>query len=346
MDRSEIEREVRRLAPWYYLWELGGVRTDITPPCDDQGHREVSCPPIYDGFWRGRRVLDVACNEGAYGLGALGHGARELVGFDSRPSNIEKARFVARVRGHDHATFEVASCDSWIAAHGDERFDIVMLCGILYHLEDPARTIADFSRVTNDWIYVTCCVHGDAAEGYTWTSETENVAASDGAKDSLMPNNADTLVTEFGRHGFVPVHVEEVAKADFWDGVNLLLRNCSGVAARSEPLAGAGRDVRVHLAPEAGADGALDVHVAVSNRLGVPLDVDVATTAVDGAGRTHDLGAERLALPARSVTPGIPASASVYRRTSLPAGPARPGELQVRVREGDRLRGGARLVLG
>ena len=71
MDAAAILAEVQRLAPWYYLWDLQGVRTDATPPCDDQGHRQVFCPPIFEGFWAGKSVLDVACNEGAYGLAVV-----------------------------------------------------------------------------------------------------------------------------------------------------------------------------------------------------------------------------------------------------------------------------------
>lgn len=345
MNADEIEREVRRLAPWYYLWDLGGVRTDITPPCDERGHRQVACPPIFAGFWAGKSVLDVACNEGAYGLGALAHGARELVGFDSRPRNIEKARFVARMMGCQHATFEVATCDSWLRRHGDRRYDIVLLCGILYHLVDPVRTIRDFCGIAREWVFVTCCVQGTERDGYTWTKETENVAASDGARDSLMPNNGNTLIAAFAEHGFVPVHVEEVCEADFWDGVNILFRSCRAPSGRRMGLAGAADDVLVHLAPEPGDQGTVRVHIAISNRIGKPLRVCARLRFVDRDGSERGVQTEILDLPARSVAPTIPASASVHRTTVIPADLARPVSLAVQILDGERLRGGACLTL-
>ncbi|MCA8963383.1 MAG: methyltransferase domain-containing protein [Planctomycetes bacterium] len=345
MDSDAIEREVRRLAPWYYRWDLRGVRTDSTPPCDDQGHRQVACPPIRDGFWRGKTVLDVACNEGAYGIGALGHGAASLVGFDSRAANVEKARFVAEVLGHADAMFDQHTCDSWIAAYPDRTFDVVMLCGILYHLRDPARTIADYCTIAREWVFVTCCVHGDEQDGYTWTSETENVAASDGALDSLMPNNANTLVTEFGKHGFVPVHVEEVCKANFWDGASLLLRRCTDLGASWEELGGEHPEVQVHLAPGLRADGVGEVHMAFVHRTPRTREVTVRVRVLAGDGEEHAATEEVVSLPARCVDPSMPASTSVYRATPLPASVSRPATIEARVFDGSREIGGARIRL-
>ncbi len=57
MDRAAIEAEIRRLSPWYYRFDLGGVSTAITPPCDQHGHREVRLPPAAEFLLRGRSVL-------------------------------------------------------------------------------------------------------------------------------------------------------------------------------------------------------------------------------------------------------------------------------------------------
>lgn len=338
MDRAELEAEVRRLAPWYYRWDLRGVRTDSTAPCDDQGHREVSCPPIHDGFWTGKTVLDVACNEGAYGIGALGHGAGSLVGFDCRAVNIEKARLVARVLGFPNARFEVADCDSFVAAHPGARFDIVLMCGILYHLTDPRRVIADYSELAAEWIFVTSCVQGVPGIGFTSTTECDNIAASRDALPSLMPNNADTLIEAFRRHGFEPVHVEEVCKADFFDGVNLLLRNCREPSVLRE--ADDGGEVDVFLAP-CGPAAASDFHLAVYNRTERPRRVRSESFAIRADGAATPLGSEELELPPRSTTPGVPASRSVHRVVTIPAADAVGIEVRVLV-EGRRV-GGTRV---
>ena len=41
-EREAIRAEVERLAPWYYAFDLHGVRTDLTAPCDHHGHRRVT----------------------------------------------------------------------------------------------------------------------------------------------------------------------------------------------------------------------------------------------------------------------------------------------------------------
>ncbi|HZN37759.1 MAG TPA: methyltransferase domain-containing protein [Planctomycetota bacterium] len=345
MDRSAIEAEVRRLAPWYYSWDLCGVRTDATPPCDDQGHREVFCPPIHDGFWCGKSVLDVGCNEGAYGFGALEHGARRLVGFDCRAVNVEKARFIARLRSHDNAEFSVQSCDSWIRAHGDRLFDVVMMCGILYHLTDPQETIRQYCRIAREWICVTSCVVGSDEGGFTVTPEANNIAASDGGHDSLMPNGAMTLIGEFRKHGFEPVHVSETRRADFFDGVSLLLRNCNGLCSAPEPLDVDRDEVAVYAAP-ALAPGARSIELfgAMYNLLGRPHRVRARVSWRHRGGRDETIAQEVLDLAPRSLKPGDPDSASTDRRLAL-TGEGDGVEIEIRDVKDGALVGGVHLPL-
>ena len=177
MDVDAIEREVRRLSPWYFRFDLKGVKTDITPSIEGQGHRDVAFPAVEEGFWRGRRVLDVACNEGAFSFAALGEGAAHVDAFDVRPSNIEKGRFVAGVLGYRGVDFHVATLDGWFDAH-PEPYDHVMCCGILYHLTDPAASIARVARAARESVLVTCVLFGGDELGYTPYEELHNAAAS------------------------------------------------------------------------------------------------------------------------------------------------------------------------
>ncbi len=206
MTREEIEREVQRLAPWYYLWDLQGVRTDIVPAFDQHGHREVDVPAQIAHHFSGRSVLDVGCNEGKRGLEALKAGASSLVGFDCREANVAKARFVARVLGIENAEFHRGSVDTW----PDERpYDIVLLCGLLYHLPRPWEAIAKYCAMAREAVLMTCVLAG-GRKGYTAWMEGETIGACENpAEASQMPNNSATLIEEFARHGFKPVyHVE------------------------------------------------------------------------------------------------------------------------------------------
>ena len=94
ISRDQIEREVLRLAPWYYQFDLHGVRTDTTPPCDRYGHRTIA-RTWGQGTVEGRTVLDVGCNEGYRTFVSLDNGTARATSFDCRSINIEKAQFVA-----------------------------------------------------------------------------------------------------------------------------------------------------------------------------------------------------------------------------------------------------------
>ena len=131
MDIAEIRSEVRRLAPWYYRFDLPGISTAEVPAVDNTGHREIVFPDVRPGFWEGASVLDVGCAEGAWSFGALERGAARVTAFDCRRSHIEKARFIANVRGHSGVEFEVGSCDRWLDEHAGARYDVVTFCGII-----------------------------------------------------------------------------------------------------------------------------------------------------------------------------------------------------------------------
>ena len=224
LDKSFIESEVQRLGPWYYAFDLEGVRTDVGTPCDRHGFRkEPRLPDAAALEIAGASVLDCACNEGGYSFSAAGYGARLVQGFDVRSINVEKARFVAAVRGIENVRFETSSCDEWVQSKPDP-FDYVFLCGLLYHLPDPARTIGQFSKLARRGVFLTCVLHG-GDDGYTPFPEQENIAASeDPSEMSQMPNTSRTIVREFARHGFHPVHLSEQRGEYFWGGCSLFFR--------------------------------------------------------------------------------------------------------------------------
>ncbi|MBI3796935.1 MAG: methyltransferase domain-containing protein, partial [Deltaproteobacteria bacterium] len=81
------------------------------------------------------RVLDLGCLEGMYALEFAQHGA-QVLGIEGRLANIEKARFAKRVLGFSNCDFvqdDVRNLS--LAKYGD--FDVVLCCGILYHLDAP-----------------------------------------------------------------------------------------------------------------------------------------------------------------------------------------------------------------
>lgn len=115
------------------------------------------------------RVLDLACQEGCYGLEAALAGA-SMVGVEARERHVERARTLARALGLDsRATIEVGDVRA-VSAESHGRFDIVLLLGILYHLDaqDGADTLAHLAALTDDLLIVDTHIAPNARAQFTY----------------------------------------------------------------------------------------------------------------------------------------------------------------------------------
>lgn len=308
MDAEALKREVVRLAPWYYLWDLGPVKTDITPPCDPTGHRVIDAGPVPPRFLRGKTVLDLGCNEGAWSFAALDHGAKSAHGIDCREVNIEKARFVAEVLGYRDARFEVGSVETGLRG-ATSQYDFVFLCGLLYHLTDPSRTIREACDIAGEGIFVTCVLYG-GEDGYTKWKESDTIASSENAADSLMPNTVFTLIDEFENNGFLPIAVSETRKGNWWGGCSLVLRSCRSIEDRCERQERKSNRFLVCTVPEETESG-LVVRIVLYNRTFERQKLLGTLTVSDSAGRVvHATGPGPLSLSPRPSSEREPASSA------------------------------------
>jgi SAM-dependent methyltransferase len=92
---------------------------------------------------RGRSVLDLGCGDGAYSLEIARAGARRVLGLDAAPRAVQLARERAKAAGLPQLEFAVA--DICALALG-ERFDVVVMRGVLHHLPDPAGAVKAAAR--------------------------------------------------------------------------------------------------------------------------------------------------------------------------------------------------------
>ncbi|HTE52637.1 MAG TPA: class I SAM-dependent methyltransferase [Kofleriaceae bacterium] len=87
---------------------------------------------------KGKRVLDVGCNSGAYCLWAKRHGAREVVGVDIDENRLEQGRALARHEGLDITLMRRGATEI-----GDlGQFDVVLCFAVLTEIPDLLGALA------------------------------------------------------------------------------------------------------------------------------------------------------------------------------------------------------------
>ena len=97
-------------------------------------------------FRAGMRLLDGGCGPGSITLDLAGVVAPgEVVGIDLQSSQVERARALATERGVTNVRFEVA--DIYQLPFQDHSFDAVFTHGVLMHLRQPVRALAELRRV-------------------------------------------------------------------------------------------------------------------------------------------------------------------------------------------------------
>jgi 2-polyprenyl-3-methyl-5-hydroxy-6-metoxy-1,4-benzoquinol methylase len=142
---GELEDRIRELRPWYQNIEVApGVFTKQLGS-DEEIFPEHDIPaPLWRriepdlGDIAGRRVLDIGCNAGYMSFECKKRGAGYVLGVDNDlgagTSFVEQALFCRDALGLD-VEFRAGS---FFELEPDEPFELVLFCGVLYHLENWA----------------------------------------------------------------------------------------------------------------------------------------------------------------------------------------------------------------
>jgi tRNA (mo5U34)-methyltransferase len=135
-DETEaLQEQIESLGPWFHNLRLNGVQTAPRHFLGD--YPEIKFAGFRDAIpadLTGKTVLDIGCNAGFYSLEMKRRGASRVVGIDSDPHYLKQARFAASVLGAD---IEFRQLPVWEVAKLNEKFDLVIFMGVLYHLRHP-----------------------------------------------------------------------------------------------------------------------------------------------------------------------------------------------------------------
>jgi tRNA (mo5U34)-methyltransferase len=144
---SDLLEQVRR-REWFYDFELpDGSRTAT--------YHEGTLNAIHDTRWRmlehslegafpqgfgGLRAVDLAAHQGWFAVRMAQAGLHRVTGVDQRESHVDDARLIAEALGHESLNFlhsDIFDLD----ADALGTFDVVLMLGLLYHLENPVGAL-------------------------------------------------------------------------------------------------------------------------------------------------------------------------------------------------------------
>ena len=98
------------------------------------------------------RIADLGCLEGGFSI-ALALAGAQVVGFDAREENLRRARFAAAHFELD--TLEFRQLDvKGLRADREGRFDVVLVLGLLYHLDRPVEWLAQIAPMASRLLVV------------------------------------------------------------------------------------------------------------------------------------------------------------------------------------------------
>jgi len=125
--------------------------------------RVISCVEALGGV-AGQRVLELGPLEGAHThLLRRGLGAASVTAIEANTSAFLRCLVTKEVLGLDGVEFLLGDCRPYLA-ETDERFDLAVAIGVLYHFDDPVPVLANLARIT-DRIVIWTHVYDDDVGG-------------------------------------------------------------------------------------------------------------------------------------------------------------------------------------
>lgn len=184
--REDLRSELERFGTWTYPFRLAeNIVTPLHAEWLAESHETrirmifPRLDEIYEGRWSEVTCLDIACNEGFFALEIGRRGTKEVVGFDARSVNIEKAEFVRRHYGCENVKFYVEDISN-LTPERFGTFDVTLCLGLLYHLENPMDALRRIRAVTRELCVIDTQVLRKSSPATTaWITEENLIETED-----------------------------------------------------------------------------------------------------------------------------------------------------------------------
>jgi len=140
---DELGRKFAELGPWIYQFQIRGLTYGggISAVGDDRIRQFFQFAP------NPASILELGALEGAHSFILAQHpGVSRVLAVEGREANLRKARLVQellQIRNVEFIQENLENAD--LTASGE--FDAVFCCGLLYHLPQPWKLIAQLAKV-------------------------------------------------------------------------------------------------------------------------------------------------------------------------------------------------------
>jgi len=159
----EVNREkIADLGPWFHNLHLpGGFQTAPSHPLGDfPKNKWDQISPYLPMDLDGASTLDIGCNAGFYSFELARRGAKVL-GIDREELFLNQARWAAEVLELSSQT-EFRNMQIYELSMREEKFDIVLFLGVMYHLRYPMLAMDIVSRISSKMlVFQTLTMPGD-----------------------------------------------------------------------------------------------------------------------------------------------------------------------------------------
>ena len=153
---------------WFYSYELPDGRRTST-------YHDGKLDSIHDTRWtmlngvlddrfshdnESLNAIDLACHQGYFAVKLAQSGFGAVKAIDARESHIDDSRLIAGVYGLGNLEFERADLFE-LDTEATGAFDLVLMFGLLYHLENPIGALRIARALTRD----TCVIETQVVPG-------------------------------------------------------------------------------------------------------------------------------------------------------------------------------------
>lgn len=161
MTKQKIPKELKKLSPFFHDIDLGNNFNTAPEIYRMRNATQLFFPPLLQLFGKSLkklRILDVGCNCGGFSFELSKYNPKEIIGIDSDKNNILQANAIKKYLKTSNIKFLKLNAEE-IDKNRLGEFDITILAGILYHLENPIDVMTKVSKVTKSAILVDSHVH-------------------------------------------------------------------------------------------------------------------------------------------------------------------------------------------